>query len=222
LIHLQNIGKVYRGRNFEVRALQGVNLDVPPGQFLSIIGKSGSGKSSLLKIIGLLDLDYNGLYRFDDADYRTETDAVVTRARKRIGYIFQDFQLVGRYTILKNLQVAGVLREGAVQSDEILEYLDRVGLADKASSYPDELSGGQKQRAAIARALIGRPRLIIADEPTGSLDSATAGEVLRLLEDVYLTLGCTLLLVTHDREIADHAERTIELAAGKVAREIFR
>ncbi|MCL2735671.1 MAG: ABC transporter ATP-binding protein [Propionibacteriaceae bacterium] len=216
MIRLADVGKVYRGRNFEVTALDGISLDIPPGQFVSLVGKSGSGKSSLLKILGLVDFDHSGRYWLDGSTYHGARDTEVARARKCIGYVFQDFRLIGRHTIWKNLQMAAVIREGHVDVEEIRACLDRVDLADKALSYPDELSGGQKQRAAVGRAIVGRPRLLIADEPTGSLDQATATQIMSLLTDLHTELGCTLVLVTHDMDIAMQAERVVELRQGRI------
>ncbi|MDR1449416.1 MAG: ABC transporter ATP-binding protein [Propionibacteriaceae bacterium] len=221
MISLTDVGKVYRGRNFEVEALRNVDLQVPMGQFLSIVGKSGSGKSSLLKIIGLLDFDHTGEYLFHGLRYGGAKDSFVTSARKNIGYVFQDFQLIRRYTLRKNLRIAAAIRKGSPVDEEVDLCLERVGIADKALSYPDELSGGQKQRASVARAIIGQPRLIIADEPTGSLDSSTAQQIVTLLRQVHDDLQCCLLLVTHDSDIAMTADRVVKLVAGEVRHDIL-
>ncbi len=222
MIELREVSKSYRGRNFEVRALSSVSLNVPPGQYLSVVGKSGSGKSTLMKIIGLLDFDFAGEHRFQGREFRGAPDDQVSRARRRIGYVFQDFQLVGRHTVRRNLEMASVIRTGSFRTEEIETALDEVGLPDKAESFPDELSGGQKQRVAIARAVLGRPDLVVADEPTGALDVATATGILALLRGIQQTHGCGVLLVTHDPEIAAGADRTIELVNGEVARDVLR
>jgi len=222
MMELSRVSKVYQGRNFEVEALRDVNLTIPEGQFISVVGKSGSGKSSLLKILGLLDSNFTGQYLLSGRQLRGAKDSVVARARRQIGYVFQDFQLIGRYTVRKNLEIASAVRQGVPQQDEVEACLDWVGLADKGASYPDELSGGQKQRAAVARAVIGRPQLIIADEPTGSLDTATARQVLGLLRMVHADLQCTLVLVTHDMDIALVADRVVLLVEGVVRRDVLR
>lgn len=222
MIDLVQIGKVYRGRNFEVAALRSLTLQVPEGQFVSVVGRSGSGKSSLMKILGLLDFDYVGEYRFNSADYRDAGDATVSAARRRIGYVFQDFQLIPRYTVRRNLEFAAVIKTGSAEPALIDRCLADVELSDKALSYPDELSGGQKQRVAIARAIVGDPDLIIADEPTGALDATTAEGITGLLRRVHDSRGCTIVLVTHDREIAVAADRTVELVDGTVHSDLLR
>lgn len=222
MIKLTEVGKRYSGRNFDVVALAGVSLTIPSGQYVSVVGKSGSGKSTLMKIMGLLDFDHSGSYQFLGEEFRGAADGTVSRARRRIGYVFQDFQLVSRYTVQRNLEIAMVIRTGGFDRDAILSALEEVGLADKALSYPSELSGGQKQRVAIARSLLGRPDLIIADEPTGALDERTSDSIMGLLDEVHARHGCGIVLVTHDPDVAQRAERTIELVAGEVHRDVLR
>ncbi|MCB0910790.1 MAG: ABC transporter ATP-binding protein [Propionibacteriaceae bacterium] len=222
MIDLVGIEKVYRGRNFEVTALRSVDLTIPRGQFVSVVGRSGSGKSSLMKILGLLDFDYRGEYLLDSTAYRGAGDARISTARRRVGYVFQDFQLIPRYTVARNLELAGAIRAGTHDPALALACLADVGLADKATSYPDELSGGQQQRVAIARAVLARPDLIIADEPTGALDATTAQDIVALLRRVHSDLGCAVVLVTHDQEIAAAADRTVELVDGRVHRDLLR
>jgi putative ABC transport system ATP-binding protein len=221
MINLSHVGKVYAGSGFEVTALRDISLRVPAAQFACVVGKSGSGKSSLLKILGLLDFSHTGEYVFDGFRPRGAREAQVALARKRIGFVFQDFQLIGRFTVLKNLQIASAVRTGAPQNQEIAECLERVELEDKAANFPHELSGGQKQRVAVARAILGKPRLIIADEPTGSLDSATARQVIALLKQAQRDLRCSLVLVTHDMEIAEEADRVIELVGGEITSDLL-
>lgn len=222
MIDLVDVGKSYVGRNFDVPALRGVTLSIPSGQYVSVVGKSGSGKSTLMKIIGLLDFDHSGTYRMGGHAFADADDRTIARARRRIGYVFQDFQLVQRHTIRRNLELAMVIRTGRPDPDAIDACLAEVGLADKGLSYPDELSGGQKQRVAIARAVLGSPDVLIADEPTGALDSTTAATIMALLAQVHARRACALVLVTHDPELAARAERTLELVAGEVAREVLR
>lgn len=221
MIHLKEVSRCYRGRNFQVDALRGVNLEIPSDQYLSVIGKSGSGKSTLLKILGLLDFDYEGIYTFLDQNLRDASDSVVSKARRNIGYVFQDFRLIARYTIKRNLEIASTIRMGSCDTEVIEHFLEEVGLADKAYSYPDELSGGQKQRAAIARAVLCSPELVIADEPTGALDRHTSDLILDLMSRLHDELKCTIIVVTHDMEVASRAARTIELIDGEVVNEIF-
>ena len=221
MIHLKVVSRCYRGRNFQVDALRGVNLEIPSNQYLSVIGKSGSGKSTLLKILGLLDFDYEGIYTFLDQNLRDASDSVVSKARRNIGYVFQDFRLIARYTIKRNLEIASTIRMGSCDTEVIEHFLEEVGLADKAYSYPDELSGGQKQRAAIARAVLCSPELVIADEPTGALDRHTSDLILDLMSRLHDELKCTIIVVTHDMEVASRAARTIELIDGEVVNEIF-
>jgi len=221
MIALRDVTKTYRGRNFEVHALRSVSLDVPPGQYLSVVGKSGSGKSSLMKIIGLLDFDYSGDYRLAGRTVRGANDQELSRTRRRVGYVFQDFQLIPRFTVKRNLEIASVIRGYGADQSRISEALASVDLDDKALSYPDELSGGQKQRVAIARAMLGEPGLLIADEPTGALDAATAASILDLLGSIHEHHACSILVVTHDREVAAAAERTVELVAGEVISDVL-
>lgn len=221
MIRLAEVGKRYTGRNFDVTALKSVSLTVPAGQYVSVVGKSGSGKSTLMKIIGLLDFDHTGHYELSGQHFVDADDQTVSRARRRIGYVFQDFQLVQRHTVRRNLEIAMVIRSGGFDPDQIDACLDEVGLADKGLSYPDELSGGQKQRVAIARAVLGRPDVIIADEPTGALDSQTAASIMGLIHQVHDRHGCAVVLVTHDPDIAAQAERTIELVGGEVHRDVL-
>ena len=222
MLALTDVDKTYRGRNFAVHALRLLSLEVPKGQYLSVVGKSGSGKSSLMKIIGLLDFDYEGDYRLAGRTLRGAADGDLSVARRRIGYVFQDFQLVPRYTVRRNLELASVIRYGQVDHDQVDQGLADVGLADKAHSYPGELSGGQKQRVAIARAMLGGPDLLIADEPTGALDGATAASILDLLDEIHDRHACSILVVTHDDEVAAAADRTVEIVAGEIVRDVLR
>lgn len=222
MIQLTEVGKRYVGRNFEVTALRSLTLTIPAGQYVCVVGKSGSGKSTLMKIMGLLDFDHTGSYALGGKVYTDANDATVSQARRRIGYVFQDFQLVQRHTVRRNLEMAMAIRTGAPDPDAVDACLAEVGLSDKGLSYPDELSGGQKQRVAIARAVLGDPDLIIADEPTGGLDTQTAGTIMDLLRDVHERHGCALALVTHDPELAARAPRSIELVDGEVSRDVLR
>ena len=222
MLVLEEVHKRYVGRNFDVVALEDLSLTIPAGQYVSVVGKSGSGKSTLMKIMGLLDFDYRGRFSFAGTDHRGAGDRVVSLARRRIGYVFQDFQLIPRFTVRRNLELAMPIRTGRCEPEQVEHLLAEVGLPDKAESYPAELSGGQKQRVAIARAVLGSPDVLIADEPTGALDEATAASILGLLGGVAEQQGCALVVVTHDPDVAAAAHRTIELVAGRVHRDVLR
>lgn len=215
-IRLQNICKTYKGRNFAVEALKNINLEICPGSYCSIIGKSGSGKSSLLKIVGLMDFDYDGVYVFYDHEVSRHKDAIVSKYRKKIGFVFQDFQLIHRHTVQRNLETASVIKLGYVDKARIQEVLEQVGMASKAESYPDELSGGQKQRVSIARAMLAKPELLIADEPTGAIDEENTENILSLIDKLHQETETTILVVTHDMDVAQRADRVIELRDGVI------
>lgn len=219
MIKLVDVQKEYVGRNFSCKALEGISLIIPKSQYVSIVGKSGSGKSTLLKIIGLMDLDYEGQFLFNNYPVKKMRDSMISNMRKKIGFIFQDFQLVDRFTVRKNMEISCVVKQNKVYPDEIIESLTMVGMQDKLDSYPDELSGGQKQRVAIARAMLAKPELIIADEPTGAVDRENAGYIMNIIDEIQQREKTTIVLVTHDREIANRAHRQIELEDGVIVRD---
>lgn len=214
LIKLNNVCKTYSGRNFSVNALKGINLHIDLGSYCSIIGKSGSGKSSLLKIIGLLDLKYNGEYSISQKNMNLNSDKELSYYRKKIGFVFQDFQLINRYTVKKNMEVASIIKFGNVNNSAIETSLDSVGMLAKSESYPDELSGGQKQRVAIARAIMAAPELLIADEPTGAVDEENTSNILTIIDEIHQMSSTTIIVVTHDIDVAKRADRVIELREG--------
>lgn len=216
-IKLQNVYKTYKGRNFLVEALKNINLEIDVGSYCSIVGKSGSGKSSLLKIIGLLDFDYDGTYVLFDNQLRRNKDAVVSKRRRKIGFVFQDFQLINRYTVQKNLETTSVIKLGYVDKERISEVLEEVEMSSKAESYPDELSGGQKQRISIARAMLAKPDLLIADEPTGAIDEENTENILALIDKLHKDTNTTIIIVTHDMDVAQRADRIIELRDGVIS-----
>ena len=215
MIKLKNINKKYIGKNFDLVALNNINLEIKQSEFVSIIGKSGSGKSTLVKIIGLLDNNFKGEYKFNNISVINMKDNLLTSMRQDIGFIFQDFQLIPRYTVYKNVELSYVIKYNEINEKKILDAIDSVGLIDKINSYPDELSGGQKQRVCIARALVTNPKLIIADEPTGSLDESTTNEILELILNINKN-GTTLLLVTHDNDIAQKSNKIIKISNGEI------
>ncbi len=218
MIRLQNIKKIYKMGTQEVHALRGVSVDIEEGEFVAIIGTSGSGKSTLMNIIGCLDTPTEGKYILNSQDVSDLKDDSQAKIRnKEIGFIFQRFNLLARTTALK--QVSVPLMYGGVSRSErrrrATAALTSVGLGDRTDHKPDELSGGQQQRVAIARALVTEPSLLLADEPTGALDSVSGEEVLKLFEKLHAE-GKTIVMVTHDLEVADRAQRVIRLSDGSV------
>jgi putative ABC transport system ATP-binding protein len=217
VLELANIRKVYPSA-VPVVALDEVSLDVDAGEFVAVMGASGSGKSTLMNLLGLLDRPTEGAFRFEGREVARLSDGDLARVRReRLGFVFQSFNLFARKSALDNvalpLTFAGVGRGDRRQRAR--EMLERVGLADRADHRPSELSGGQQQRVAIARALVNEPALILADEPTGNLDSRTGAEILAILNGLNET-GVTLMVVTHDERVASLARRVIKLSDGRV------
>ena len=219
LIDVKNLYKIYNeGKENEVRALDGIDLQIDRGEFVAIIGASGSGKSTLMNVLGLLDIPTYGEYHLDGTDVTTLTDKQQAHMRnKQIGFIFQGFNLIPSLNALENVELpllyAGV--DSSERRERALASLERVGLRDKGKNLPSQLSGGQQQRVSIARALAGDPSLILADEPTGALDSRTGREVLAMLQALHRQ-GHTVVLITHDNAIAVQAQRIIRLEDGRV------
>lgn len=218
MVNLEHVTKVYPMGPFEVVALRDITLDIADGDFVSIMGPSGSGKSTLMHIIGCLDRPTSGQYLLGGEDVCRLDDASLAHIRnKRIGFVFQQFNLLPRETVLANVEVP--LIYAGVKARErrriAAEALERVGLGDRMRHRPSEISGGQKQRAAIARALVNSPSLILADEPTGNLDSRTGHEILDILTELNVE-GATVVLVTHDREIAERAGKIVQLRDGAI------
>jgi putative ABC transport system ATP-binding protein len=217
MIEVERISKTYtRGEHSVVQALKSVSFRIAAGEFVVVRGASGSGKSTLLNILGCLDLPTAGSYRLDGEDVACYSDSQLARVRNaKIGFIFQSFNLLPRTTALENVEVPMVYDRGLVDRRRALDALERVGLAARASHFASELSGGEQQRVAVARALINNPALILADEPTGNLDSVAGREVMGLLTDLYKE-GRTILSVTHDDAVAAYASREILLRDGSV------
>ncbi|HEX6042391.1 ABC transporter ATP-binding protein [Longimicrobium sp.] len=220
LIRLTGIRKTHRGDTRETVALDGIDLAVNAGEYVAVAGPSGCGKSTLLSILGLLDAPTAGTYLLDGRSVATLGAAERAGVRNRdIGFVFQAFNLVGDLTVRQNVELPLTYRRGlsaAERRDRAEDALERVGMAERMDHYPAELSGGQQQRAAVARATAGAPRLLLADEPTGNLDSANGEAVMALLAELHRD-GATLCLVTHDPRYADHAQRTVRLLDGRVA-----
>jgi len=219
VIEMRGIGRIYRSGRLEVEALRGVDLDVEPGDFLAIVGPSGSGKSTLMNLLGCLDRPTAGTYRLAGTDVAGLSDDELARVRNRtIGFVFQSFNLLPRTTALENVAMpllyAGVGRSERLQRAR--DALARLGLEDRLTHEPSELSGGQQQRVAIARALVSRPAIILADEPTGNLDSASGADVLALLHELN-DAGTTIVLITHDTDVAVAARRSVRVRDGRLA-----
>lgn len=221
VLELVDVRKRYQVGPIEVDALKGVHLDVQPGDLLSIMGSSGSGKSTLMNIIGLLDRPTSGACRLNGREVADMTDNEQSDYRNaQIGFVFQSFHLLPQLTAAENVGLPLVYRgwEAADIADRAKEVLDKVGMAERLEHRPNELSGGQQQRVAIARALVGEPALLLADEPTGALDSATGREVMRLLRGLNED-GLTILMVTHDPSVAGQCRRRTHLDSGMLREE---
>jgi putative ABC transport system ATP-binding protein len=220
-IEAHGIAKVYGTGGVAVRALDRVDLRVEAGEFLALIGPSGSGKSTLMAILGCLDRPSAGSYRLDGEAVEALPGRALARIRNaRIGFVFQAYNLLPRASVLRNVELP-MLYRGTARPERrrrALELLEQVGLADQANKLPGQLSGGQKQRVAIARAMANRPSILLADEPTGALDSHTGGEILALFQALNQE-GHTVLLVTHDPGVAARAQRQVELRDGRIARD---
>lgn len=224
MIELQQVHRHYAMSGQTVRALAGVDLRIDAGEFVAVTGPSGSGKSSLLNILGCLDHPSSGRYLVEGRDVATLDDEASSDIRnRRIGFVFQSFHLLPRLTVLENVLLPlRFHREPPAEAPErARELLERVGLGARGGHRPGELSGGQMQRAAIARALLLRPALLLADEPTGNLDSKSAADVLGLIDEVHRG-GQTVVLVTHDRDVAAHAPREVALRDGRIESDVAR
>ena len=224
LIEIEKIHKVYQVGTEEVHALRGLSLKIEPNEYVSIMGPSGSGKSTLMNILGCLDTPTEGTYRFKSREIAGLDDNQLAEIRNReIGFVFQTFNLLPRATALHNVELP-LIYNGTPARERRLsarEALEAVGLADRAHHRPNELSGGQRQRVAIARALVNHPSVILADEPTGNLDSATGEEIMQVFEQIHQA-GNTIILVTHEEYIAQHTQRSIRLLDGQVATDEVR
>ena len=222
MIRLEGVTKVFYTDDLETHALDGIHLDVGKGEFLSISGPSGCGKSTLLALLGLLDMPTDGRYLLGGDDVTTLAPVARAKVRnERIGFVFQAFNLIGDLTVLQNVELPLTYREG-MPSDErrkaALHALERVGMSHRVNHHPAQLSGGQQQRVAVARALAGKPSILLADEPTGNLDSRNGEAVMNLLRELHRE-GSTICMVTHDPRYADYADRKVQLFDGRVVDE---
>ena len=221
LIQVQNLTKVYGSGEIAVHALAGVDVSIKQGEFAAIMGPSGSGKSTLMNILGCLDRPTSGVYILDGEDVsELSKDELADARNRKIGFVFQSFNLLPRLSALKNVMLPMMYRpeerlDAEEREERAIAALESVGLGDRTHHRPNELSGGQQQRVAIARALVNRPALILADEPTGNLDTRSSEEILALIHDLHAR-GVTILMVTHEPDIAAHANRVICLRDGQV------
>ncbi|MGH9322732.1 MAG: ABC transporter ATP-binding protein [Vicinamibacteria bacterium] len=220
-ISVQDLRKTYAVAEVQVEALRGVSLDVEEGEFIAIIGPSGSGKSTFMQILGCLDRPTAGRYFLGDRDVsEISPDERASIRNRQIGFVFQSFNLLPRTPAVENVELPllynGKRLSRSRRRSRALEMLDSLGLSDRALHHPNQLSGGQQQRVAIARALVNSPGLLLADEPTGNLDSQTSLEIMELFQRLNAERGVTLVVITHERVIADHASRVVEFHDGKV------
>jgi putative ABC transport system ATP-binding protein len=224
LISLKKIHKIYNVGGEEVRALDGIDLDIQENEYLAIMGPSGSGKSTLMNMVGCLDTPTSGLYEFEGEMVQVMDDSQLASIRNRkIGFVFQTFNLLPKATAQHNVEIPLIYAN--IRKDKRAEMasnaLDSVGLSDRSHHKPNELSGGQRQRVAIARALVNNPSIILADEPTGNLDSKSGQEIMNILDELH-NRGNTIILVTHEDQIAQHAHRVIRLLDGKITEDLKR
>lgn len=216
MISLTNVTKHFAGSDHPVTALSNVSLEIERGEFVAVVGASGSGKSTLLQIIGCLDVPSSGQYVLDGVTVSEMDDRTLSHLRNaKIGFVFQSFNLIARTTVAENVETPMLYGEAPIDRARVERVLQRVGIQHRARHFPNELSGGEQQRAAIARALVLAPELLIADEPTGNLDSVNGAQILGLLSELHRD-GLTIVMVTHDPSVAARAQRVISLADGRI------
>jgi putative ABC transport system ATP-binding protein len=219
IIRMSGVHKTYALDGVQVNALRGIELVVEPGEFVAIMGASGSGKSTLMNILGCLDIPDAGSYRLNGEDVtRLDADALAAIRNRAIGFVFQNFNLLARTSALDNVEMplvyAGIDRQA--RHARARAMLERMGLGERSGHLPSQLSGGQQQRVALARALVTEPALLLADEPTGNLDSSTSGEILGILDGLNTRDGVTIVLITHEQDVAAHAHRRLTMHDGRL------
>lgn len=217
MIELENIVKTYHMGQVDVQALAGVSLRIKKGEMVAIMGSSGSGKSTLMNIMGCLDTPTDGIYRLDGVEVSGLSDGELAEVRNsKIGFVFQQFNLLARTSAVDNVELPLIYGNGNNGHKRALEMLDKVGMGHRASHHPAQLSGGEQQRVAIARSMVNRPAILLADEPTGNLDSRTSAEIMDLLLSLNQVDGITIILVTHEAEIGEQTQRIITIRDGKL------
>lgn len=219
MIELKNINKYYRNDEESLHVLKDINLKADAGEMIAVMGPSGSGKSTLINLLGFIDTKFEGEYLFEDENLVTTTDDRLSKTRNEmVGFVFQNFSLIENYTVYENVELPLLYNGyGFHQTKEkVMSALEKVGIADKAEKHPRQLSGGQQQRVAIARALINQPKFIIADEPTGALDTHTSNEIMELFKELNRRDHATIFLVTHDPEIVPYCTRLVKIRDGAI------
>jgi putative ABC transport system ATP-binding protein len=217
MIQLMDVTKIYAEGANEIRALDGVSLEIASGEYVAIMGPSGSGKSTLMNVLGCLDQPSSGTYLFEGRDVGEMSDDELTSMRSmEIGFVFQHFQLLPKMSAVEQVELPLIYERVGHRRDYAVEALERFGLGDRMDSRPNELSGGQQQRVAIARALVTDPKVILADEPTGALDTQTSRAIMDILTRLVREQGITIILVTHEQEVADYADRLVRMRDGRI------
>jgi putative ABC transport system ATP-binding protein len=225
VISIRELTKTYQMSEISVHALRGISLDIRAGEFVAVVGPSGSGKSTLMHILGCLDRPTSGAYFLEGRDVSQLTDDELSKIRNRqIGFVFQGFNLLSRTSALENVELPLLYNDSGISAQErkrrALAALAAVGLESRTEHHPNQLSGGQQQRVAIARALLNAPSIILADEPTGNLDSKTSVEVMQIFQDLQAQRGITIVLITHDRQVAEYASRIVTFKDGRIVEDV--
>lgn len=222
MIKLEQINKYYSLEEGQLHVLKNINFEIKEKEFVAVMGPSGSGKSTLINLIGFIDKKFEGTYLFEDKEITDFSDKELSAIRNRsVGFVFQNFSLIENNTVFENIELP-LLYNGSAYEDSkkrVQEVLGKVGLADKGNKYPKQLSGGQQQRVAIARAIVNSPKFIIADEPTGALDSKTSEDIMQLFQDLNKNEGVTIILVTHNPDMVSYCDRLIRVKDGSIVEE---